>query len=1169
MSSTRSDFVRFPAQEPVETPAVPSLEDAARDSAAVFSMRSYADGRKRLRRARAADPLNPVHLLRTALFEMRFGQWDEAIATVDSLLRIAPHDAARVPQPTYLRSLAMLRLGEPKRAENVLKPLLSGAAPFVPAPFLNAEIQAQVKIKSIAKLLPQLPRDDATAALWIDLLAKLLLAHGKDGAAATTDFLRRFKPAPDGSPEAAMLARLTELRAADLDQLETLLAADRAGSRAEELTLLVYHDRLQELPEPKAALSRLSRLQRRYPERRAVARLYVAFTARLAVAEARQERFLESLALVEHCQALEPWEPIHYQNRAALFTLLKELDAYHEAWASLNRHLYRLALLGRLSEADSLRLMKFHRLFAQQSRLTRDDAASGQRNAGIFRTESTPGVKDRPRLLVNQPRIEQDAEQLRQWIYHRQAELCFQHWRLGADPYRFLLHPSDALVAQARLRALERFAQALEVMAAEEGSLLAEQLVGQWRRRCEASGSHYAAAPDDADVQRILAEHLETMSDLALLCLGWRGAGMRPELVEAVLAFIPAAFAFFSDAAVYEAIKRSDREGPDAIGTLYGFINELFNLDGLEPPLSDEQVARIPKALESALLRGLAYSVYNESKQNPRAADKALAFIDRARSGGIEDPALELAAAQFLAIGEYFDEARRAVSRFYRYDGQRDRDLATQMEEIQEVLEEKRKKSEAGRQRTDAAPESEPVRSGDDLPDLLQELADRPSSIQTYEQVVHRYIGLNQFDTAIAWSERAVAKCLSRRSQVRARALNLEAIGLRDLAAIDSAPVELYLRGVHHPALKTLSAQPAGQSLSYALLYVQGRCQMAVGAAQEATASFAAAMAACDRPLHRPMLRRLSTNLDETYIEFVRQRVGDLAAAGNFQDALKEIISMTGQLQKPEFALAELAGLLLRRAVATLEGAGEPGGAPSLSVNAGWNDRLAAALALDTDLRRAIALAELSREVCEATRAEADALVRKCELYQRQVDLGAILARSAAHLDRAEFAAALAALDEITSNAEQPRVLRQRATILLRLERFDEAREVVERLRQSDTELAREFVERYPSLDLQKRLQLVGRLLRDGDAGGAIALLEAAEARSAEEVLEWTYQLAFAYALDGYRLRRQGSEDESRRQLAHALHLVESRIPQARAAGHARMAQLYEKLDKDLDESQS
>ena len=56
----------------------------------------------------------------------------------------------------------------------------------------------------------------------------------------------------------------------------------------------------------------------------------------------KHQRATDGTLMVEASLRLEPHETTHYQNRAALFTLLREPDAYHTAWFELNRHQYRL-----------------------------------------------------------------------------------------------------------------------------------------------------------------------------------------------------------------------------------------------------------------------------------------------------------------------------------------------------------------------------------------------------------------------------------------------------------------------------------------------------------------------------------------------------------------------------------------------------------------------------------------------------------------------------------------------------------------------------------------------------------------------------------------------------------------------------------------------------------
>ncbi len=184
---------------------------------------------------------------------------------------------------------------------------------------------------------------------------------------------------------------------------------------------------------------------------------------------------------------LEPHETVHCQNRAALFTLLRENDAYHDAWFELDRRQYRLALLGRITGRRCAG-------DGEAPPIVRPAGAAPGRGTGRHGKSSGTGIPDgddpdergasETILAVNNDRIEDDPDLLRQWIHHRRAELTFAHWALGLDPRRFLLDP-DHLPGGAgtACQLWPACARSLGVLVPEEGRLLAGRLVAAWMRQ--------------------------------------------------------------------------------------------------------------------------------------------------------------------------------------------------------------------------------------------------------------------------------------------------------------------------------------------------------------------------------------------------------------------------------------------------------------------------------------------------------------------------------------------------------------------------------------------------------------------------------------------------------------------------------------------------------------
>jgi hypothetical protein len=69
-----------------------------------------------------------------------------------------------------------------------------------------------------------------------------------------------------------------------------------------------------------------------------------------------------------------------------------------------------------------------------------------------------------------------------------------------------------------------------------------------------------------------------------------------------------------------------------------------------------------------------------------------------------------------------------------------------------------------------------------------------------------------------------------------------------------------------------------------------------------------------------------------------------------------------------------------------------------------------------------------------------------------------------------------------------------------------------------------------------------------------------------EDTLELTYCRAFALALRARSQRDDNRREDALRTLQTALRELDPVMQSARAAGHARLAELYTQLDKDLSE---
>jgi tetratricopeptide (TPR) repeat protein len=354
--------------------------------------------------------------------------------------------------------------------------------------------------------------------------------------------------------------------------------------------------------------------------------------------------------------------------------------------------------------------------------------------------------------------------------------------------------------------------------------------------------------------------------------------------------------------------------------------------------------------------------------------------------------------------------------------------------------------------------------------------------------------------------------------------------------------------------------------VDYTLEFLRGHCHLALGQPEEARLAFERGLEQCGRQLHRTVLRGLAMDVDQPFLAAARRSIADRIGAGAIEPALREAWSTMARLRRPEAALVDLAQIHLDAAtvgVGTDQGVLPAPTGDELSLCGG---RLSEVYRAGSDLERSRRLAQLAISAHEPSRRKAELILRKAEALEQQAALAEILARSGSLLREGRFAEALAALDAAgEAGAAEPRVARQRALLLLRLEKFEEAQAVADTLARSTSPVAREFLARFPTLAFRQRIAAASRMLRAGDSASALAILEAAEPGDAEQAVELAYCRGFGLTMDAHRLRRAGDEAGARRSFAAAMDRVEPHVAAARSAGHSRLIDLYEALDKEID----
>jgi tetratricopeptide (TPR) repeat protein len=1122
----------------------------------------YRVGAARLADAIRLEPLNPLHHVRQALHALRFGAWQQALTSVDVVTAV--NDP---PYPQLLRALATLQSGEERRAANIARDLYGAQPAFHLAGFLQAEAQIRNQPKEAEGRAQSLPRDPLWAPAWAHLLGRFIVTRPSESAKLVKQHLEVRPALKAGSAEEAAVRKLHRWSTAGAEALERELEVVAVGSRAEELVVEFLSEALRAADKDHSRLRALRRLHEGAPQRAAVRRLYVSALTRYAVDEAVTERWPAALRAIEVCIRLEPHQAIHLQNRAAIVTATAD-DAYHDAWEALDRHHFRLALMGRLDAASVRSMMKPHRMFAQQARITPKAGDVGI-DLGVLcvKEEREHGVASKT-LVVNQTRLDGDPEQIRQWIHHRRAELTFAHLALGPDPDRHLLYPGDPRVERARIEGLIRCADSLETLIPEEGRRLADVLAERWRSFASRSRTRYGdTPPEDAEVAALARQHVETYADLALVLWTYLPPPNRPDVVEELLDF-QASVAPFFDARVLRALRKDAGSGaPTALPFLGAIIRQTLEVTEEQPSLTFAQRQKVTHRLAAELLITLASRKLEAARAlGPNDVEQLMTLVDRARKLDPESAKVELWAARLLTMGEFFDEARAAIARFHRVAGGKDNPFQKHVEELQKILDEKKKAQTAGRKRSGAAATVDDGGRGERTERLEEQVERFPTSIPLYEELARSLCFEGRFSVALTWTGLAIGRCLSRQGQLRARALQLEVNGLAALAVEHAEAPRIFLAGSRAAALETIEAMAARTpELPYAVEYLRGVCLLAAKRRDEAQTAFKAALARCPQQLYRAVLRPLADDVEVALLEQARRVIEQAQEEGRLGDAMAECAAAMSELRAPEACLLDLARVALASVVVTLGTGTAPLPIPAVAIAAPWGKRLAALRAEPDGLRRARGLAALAVELHEGSKRDAEILTRKIEALEAQLALAAALSESAKLAEQGKVAEALATLDRADAGAiSDPRADRQRVVLLLRLERFADADAVVDKLRLGDDSRARELLERYPELRFRAQLAVANRLIRGNDAKRARDLLGEMRPATPDQALEHAYCLAFCLAQEGYRRDDEGDRTEARALLTRALEIVEERLPDARSKGHTRLIELHDKLDGDV-----
>ncbi|MBK8920282.1 MAG: hypothetical protein IPM81_02055 [Saprospirales bacterium] len=385
-----------------------------------------------------------------------------------------------------------------------------------------------------------------------------------------------------------------------------------------------------------------------------------------------------------------------------------------------------------------------------------------------------------------------------------------------------------------------------------------------------------------------------------------------------------------------------------------------------------------------------------------------------------------------------------------------------------------------------------------------------------------------RWEEAVQIAEQALTHCLSRAGQLNARMLHLEALAMQILPASGMEAARLYLGGIRRPLRIFLAAQYPEAERPYEISFLSGRAHLFEGEMREAQGQFELALSQCKGQLHFGMLKTLIRDAEKMLVETTRQSAQRSLGEQDFPKALERITQAMRQLQGPEALLHDLAEIYLAGVSANRQINAPAPMLPDFLVSADWNANLQQVLLQTEDLLRARHLIALANTHCPATAARGQKLLKQLDGLEDTLASASALDRSTELSQAGRFDEALAALELPNLNADAPGlpVLRQRAFLLLKLGRFEEADHMAGAIATSGEASDRQFAERFQSLKIKLQLQTVQQHLKRQDPGAALRLISVLQPESREDRLETGYCKAYTHLLEGCQLVGKGVRRE-------------------------------------------
>jgi predicted MPP superfamily phosphohydrolase len=163
--------------------------------------------------------------------------------------------------------------------------------------------------------------------------------------------------------------------------------------------------------------------------------------------------------------------------------------------------------------------------------------------------------------------------------------------------------------------------------------------------------------------------------------------GRVSEIVDELVKFILKQIPLLDGYKLFPSSKRKDEGESHSINYLRQAVIELFNLEKSESEHSSLEQKKVGKYITNYLILHLSLSVFKEySATSKDAVRSVLRILERAREESPGNPEIEYFLARFFYIGDFYKEAREAISRFYRINKDDESPLIPQIDEIQKVI---------------------------------------------------------------------------------------------------------------------------------------------------------------------------------------------------------------------------------------------------------------------------------------------------------------------------------------------------------------------------------------------------------------------------------------------------------------------------------------------------